>query len=438
MSKYPSEPFTNYIEKVIDFRGRTPKKLGMDWGGGDIRALSANNVEMGKINFDKECYLGSDELYKKWMNRGDCSESDVVMTMEAPLGNIAQIPDDKKYILSQRTILFKTKKDKILNDYFYYLLSGNEFQRELQNNATGTTAKGIQQKKLLKIDISVPKSLGKQKKISAILKSVDRCISQTEEAIQKLQKIKTGFMQDLFTRGVDAKGKLRPSYEEKPELYKPSRLGMIPKEWTTDSLKALSVSGLQNGYFKSPDLVGSGHKLVNVTDIYQDFGIDITLSSVERVIVPEKDYKKYSLAEGDIVFTRSSLVLEGIAHCNIINSLPEPAVFECHVMRLRPDKKKVAPIYLSSFCRMPIARSYLMSIAKQVTMATVSQPDVEKMIVAYPQDLAEQEIISNRIKDFDLALKSEEYLLAKMMILKKGLMQDLVTGKVDVKVDKDE
>ncbi|MBH3441883.1 restriction endonuclease subunit S [Pseudomonas luteola] len=55
-------PLGGLIQKLMDFRGRTPKKLGMDWGGGDIPALSANNVRMGYIDFDRECYLGSNEL----------------------------------------------------------------------------------------------------------------------------------------------------------------------------------------------------------------------------------------------------------------------------------------------------------------------------------------------------------------------------------------
>ena len=64
-------PLGELIEKLMDFRGRTPKKLGMDWGGGDIPALSANNVRMGYIDFDRECYLGSDALYVAWMVQGD-------------------------------------------------------------------------------------------------------------------------------------------------------------------------------------------------------------------------------------------------------------------------------------------------------------------------------------------------------------------------------
>ena len=81
----------------------------MDWGGGDILALSANNVQMGQIDAEREAYYGSDDLYQRWMTQGDCERGDVLVTMEAPLGNVAQIPDDKKYILSQRVLLIKPK-----------------------------------------------------------------------------------------------------------------------------------------------------------------------------------------------------------------------------------------------------------------------------------------------------------------------------------------
>ena len=102
-------PFLQAVRSYIDFRGRTPRKLGMSWGGGDVLALSANNVQMGQIDAEKEAYFGSDELYKRWMTQGDCEPGDVLLTMEAPLGNVAQIPDDKRYILSQRVLLIKPK-----------------------------------------------------------------------------------------------------------------------------------------------------------------------------------------------------------------------------------------------------------------------------------------------------------------------------------------
>ena len=94
------------IRQFMDFRGRTPLKLGMEWGDGEIRALSANNVQMGRIDFSKEAYLGSDALYQRWMTKGDCEKGDVAFTTEAPLGNVAQIPNGERYILSQRALVF--------------------------------------------------------------------------------------------------------------------------------------------------------------------------------------------------------------------------------------------------------------------------------------------------------------------------------------------
>ena len=72
----------------------------MKWGG-NIPALSAMNVKDGIIKFNEDTHYGSIELYEKWMTKGDCTKGDIVLTMEAPMGNVAQIPNNQKYILSQ-------------------------------------------------------------------------------------------------------------------------------------------------------------------------------------------------------------------------------------------------------------------------------------------------------------------------------------------------
>ncbi|RCJ29206.1 hypothetical protein A6770_22385 [Nostoc minutum NIES-26] len=183
------------IYTIIDFRGRTPLKIGMTWGGGDIPALSANNVEMGKINLAKETNYGSEDLYKKWMNKGDAKKGDIIITMEAPLGNIAQIPDHRKYILSQRVILLKTKENLIYNDFLKNFLLSDLFQNRLKSYSSGTTATGIQQSKLLQLPIIVP-PIPQQQQIAKILDTVDKAIAQTESLIAKYKRIKTGLMID--------------------------------------------------------------------------------------------------------------------------------------------------------------------------------------------------------------------------------------------------
>ncbi len=189
--------FFEFVEKVIDFRGRTPKKLGMDWGNGDIQALSANNVKMGKIDFSLECYLASIELYEKWMNGNELSKDDILMTMEAPLGNIALVPDERRYILSQRVIALKTK-DIIVNKFMKYLLMSDIVQSQLDTLSTGTTAKGINQKNLAKVMVLIP-SIEEQEKIASILSKVDEKIEEYEYKKQKLEELKKGLMQQLLS-----------------------------------------------------------------------------------------------------------------------------------------------------------------------------------------------------------------------------------------------
>ncbi len=190
-----------------------------------------------------------------------------------------------------------------------------------------------------------------------------------------------------------------------------------------------SIDGLKNGYFKKPELVGSGYKLINVSELYQDYGIDITLESVERVDANIKNYKKYMVEPGDLFFTRSSLVPSGIAKCNIARSLPEPTVYECHVMRLRPNQDLVNPDYLALYCQTRPSRDYLMARAKQVTMTTIAQPDIQNMPIPKPPNEEQNMIVQKIIKISDMA-RSEEKYMNKLVKQKIGLMQDLLIGKV--------
>lgn len=202
LGKIPEEwevvDFEECITNVLDFRGRTPKKLNMEWGGGTIPALSANNVRMGSIDFSKECYFGSEALYRKWMVQGDLQRGDVLMTMEAPLGNLAQVPDDQKYILSQRVVAFKSKKE-FNNDYLFYLLMSPQFQSHLEQRSTGTTAKGISQKNLLGIKVVLSMNSEEQEKIARILESHDKKISVYKKKKQTLIILKKGLMQYLLS-----------------------------------------------------------------------------------------------------------------------------------------------------------------------------------------------------------------------------------------------
>lgn len=188
----------NITSNIIDYRGVTPRKLGMEWGGGDIVALSAGNVKKGYIDLESECYLGSEQLYKRWMRNGDVRKDDIVFTMEAPLGNVAIIPDDRKYILSQRTIALQVDKVLACSSFIYQYFVSNEFQTALSDRATGSTAQGIKRTVFELLELPLP-TVKEQTAIAKVLSDMDTELDALQQRLSKTQKIKQGMMQELLT-----------------------------------------------------------------------------------------------------------------------------------------------------------------------------------------------------------------------------------------------
>lgn len=429
MSEFKKYELDKILEKIIDFRGKTPLKIGMDWGNGTIPALSANNVEMGRINFKKECYLGSEELYKKWMKKGDCYKGDIVFTMEAPLGNVAIIPDNKKYILSQRVVLLKLN-EKVSSYYIYQYLQSALFQKILNKYASGTTAKGIQQSKLLTLPIECP-DLQEQQKIAEILTTVDNAIEKTEQIIDKYKNIKTGMMQDLFTRGIDENGKLRPTYEQAPELYKETELGWIPKDWKIDTLASFTQF-IKDGTHGTHKDVQNGIPLLSAKDIRE-----------EKVFIEEdcrkislNDYKQihknYELELGDILLT----IVGTIGRTAIINEINKKFTLQRSVAIIRLQNKKLVKYFYHLICY-ENSQKQLNDAVNASAQGGVYLGSLSKLLLTVPKNESEAVEVSLKISAIDVKLKKEETHLEKLKQIKLGLMQDLLTGKVRVKLEQE-
>ncbi|MEB7478092.1 restriction endonuclease subunit S [Enterococcus faecium] len=192
--------FFDNIKSTIDFRGRTPKKLGMDWSTSGYLALSALNVKNGYIDPSADAHYGDQELYNKWMSGKELYEGQVLFTTEAPMGNVAQVPDNNKYILSQRTIAFDVNSDKITDDFLAVLLRSPKSFNELSSLASGGTAKGVSQKSLSQFKVTLPNNLEEQKKIGTFFKQLDDTIALHQRKLDLLKETKKGFLQKMFPK----------------------------------------------------------------------------------------------------------------------------------------------------------------------------------------------------------------------------------------------
>ena len=191
--------FVNCLAKIIDFRGKTPKKLGLSWSrNGNYRALSALNVKNGFIDKNIDVHFGNYDLYKKWMGKTELKKGDILFTTEAPMGNVAIIKDNEKYILSQRTIAFRVNEKNINSLFLLYRLNTVSVKNKLMSLSTGGTAQGISQKNLSYLFISISNSLDEQKRIGNILAKVDHLIYLENKKLENLQQFKKCFLQNMF------------------------------------------------------------------------------------------------------------------------------------------------------------------------------------------------------------------------------------------------
>ena len=188
-------------ELVIDYRGKTPKKLGGDWCKQGYRALSAKNIKTGRIVQAETIRYIDESLYRKWM-KDEVQRGDILITSEAPFGQIFFWDSDEKIVLSQRLFCVRIKPEYDAR-FIYYYMTTPEFQSELDGRATGTTVIGLRQPELMKCIIRCPE-IQEQKVIAAILSSIDAKIIANEKVNDNLRQQAQALFKKWFVDNPDA------------------------------------------------------------------------------------------------------------------------------------------------------------------------------------------------------------------------------------------
>ncbi|MFL9799275.1 restriction endonuclease subunit S [Vibrio cyclitrophicus] len=192
----------------------------------------------------------------------------------------------------------------------------------------------------------------------------------------------------------------------------------------------LSEDGLSNGVFNDTKLVGSGYRLINVKDMY--IGNRINVDELTLLNIGEKEFKRNQVKYGDIFFTRSSIVPDGIAYSNVNLSYADDLTFDGHLMRMSPNLDLVVPAYLSAKLKTWTMRKRLISRGKQSTMTTIGQSDISDLLVEIPT-IDEQQKIADFLTSVDTKISqlTEKHCLFKEY--KKGVMQQIFSQKIRFK-----
>ena len=277
---------------------------------------------------------------------------------------------------------------------------------------------------------SLPNTPGpEQTKIAEILSTVDQAIDQTEALIAKQQRIKTGLMQDLLTRGIDENGNLR---SEETHEFKDSPLGRIPVEWGVERL-GIALRGiggfLQTGPFGSQlhahEYVHEGVPVVMPRDILHG---EISKDKIARIPgMRANNLGRHRVRVNDIIFSRRGDLTRAAA----IGEHESGWVCGTGCFLLRAPVTKMDSRWLADVYRHHQVQLQVDANAVGSTMPSLNNDVMERLLIAFPS-LAEQREITRRLNAIDAVRKPLVNNLAKLRSLKTALMQDLLTGKVSV------
>jgi len=254
------------LSLIIDHRGKTPKKLGGNWTKQGIPALSAKNIKDGQIINEKDIKFVNRELYDKWMPE-KLEPGDILMTSEAPLGELFYLKSKTDYCLSQRLFGLRANINILDSKFLYYYLSSPRGQHELFRRISGTAAEGIRQAELKQVEVIFPEDLDEQKCIASILSAFDEKIELNNKIIKTLEEMAQEIFKEWFVR-------FRfPGWQK--VKFVDSELGKIPEGWEVKKIK--DIAEIKKGVSYSSSEISEkpvGLPMLNLANFFRGGGFN--------------------------------------------------------------------------------------------------------------------------------------------------------------------
>ena len=270
------------LDALIDYRGKTPKKTTSG-----VPLITAKIIKDGRIETPTE-FISVDD-YDSWMVRGVPKVGDVVLTTEAPLGEVAQL-DDANIALAQRIVTLRGKSNVLDNTYLKYYFLSNVGKQRLKARETGTTVTGIKQSELKEVLVDVP-PFEVQVRIAEILKSLDDKIEVNRRINDNLEQQAQALFKSWF---VDFE-----PFRDQP--FVESELGMIPEGWRVGRYENIIEETISGDWGKERAEGNYIHKVACIRGCdFQDIKNGLRGNTPERYIL-EKNYQNKHFRHNDIL-----------------------------------------------------------------------------------------------------------------------------------------
>jgi len=354
-----------------------------------IRLIQTGNIGCGvfKAKDDKPHYISEDtfkELGCTEIFPGDC----LVSRLPDPVGRACIIPYmDCRMITAVDCTVIRFKE--MLNpELFVYYSQSNTYQRDINNNTTGTTRKRISRKNLEQVSIPIP-PLPEQEKIVSELDCLSRLIEKKRQQLKELDALAQSIFYEMFGNPV-----------ENERGWEVKKLGEVTNSVNYGTSFPANEGGAFT-YLRMNNLTYNGY---------------IDLNDTKKIDVPEKDLEKYIVRKGDVLFNRTNSK-ELVGKTALFN-LDEEMVIAGYIIRVRVNKKFVQPIYVVRYMNTPFMKSYFRGLCKgAVNQANINSKELNAIPIPLPP-LPLQQTFAQKVE----AIEKQKELIKQSIIEAETLL----------------
>jgi type I restriction enzyme S subunit len=384
-------------------------------------SIRTPNIGKGNLILDGVNRV-SEEVYLEWSKRGKPEPGDLIIAREAPVGNIAIIPDGLKVCLGQRTVLVRPNNDKVDSRYLCYYLLGNEAQGQILTKTSGATVAHLNMKDIRGLKISNLPNISLQKQIASILSAYDDLIENNNQRIKLLENMAEEIYKEWFVR-------FRfPGYKEAAFLDKEGIQGThgikgaIPEGWDKRPIK--DIVDIISGYaFKTEFFEEDGdYGLVTIKNVQNGFFVTKTTDYIKEL--PKNIKDDIFLKDKDILLSLTG----NIGRICLVYG--DNYLLNQRVAKLKPKTKDLFE-YVYLFFRSDFLRMTLENYSNGAAQQNLSPVDTSELkFITPPDGLLEKfsDITKSFFDEIIILLKKNQILQDTRDLL----LPRLISGKLSV------
>jgi len=397
------------------YSGSTPSTDQIEYWNGSIEWITPNDLSKNRNKYFKSSERKITQNGLKYSSAILLPAGSLVVSSRAPIGYLT-IPQTE-FTTNQgcKSIVFNSDNDV---EFQYYNFQYNI--ERLKQIGEGTTFSEVSKKFLENFELDCPLVKTEQTRIAEILTTVDNCISQTNAVIKKCQCILSGLMQDLLTKGIDDNGNVR---SEASHLFITKKGLSVPESWDVKTVGEISLTIDPQPDHRTPGEVKDGVPYVGISDFLFDGSININKCRRVSAQVFQEHKERYTIKVGDIIFGK-------IGTIGAPKQLPLSGNYtlSANVILIQPFD---TPSFFYWMLRHPNIQREINNTIHTTTQPAFGMQKIRALKFAYPGEI-ERKKIGEILNAAENDIKLEQLKLSKLQLIKTGLMQDLLTGKVKV------